>query len=284
LISSDTAIMETLLITRGDDLGSFPEANLAIIDCHKQGILRNASVMTPCPAFAQGAELALTCPELCLGLHITLTSEWEGVRWGPVSDPARVPSLIDADGHFLTEPKALMERGIQLEEIMREVRAQLAKARRHGLPIRYLDEHMFFGWIHAMPSGPPVYDAMSALAREEGLIWHRDAIDESLRHFHERIGFPPTVSSVTGAVEGLELGEWLWITHPARSGGYLERSWLRHDGQQTSGQEGVARVQDALLLSAPSTLNACIRAGVRPASYPEAIAQRARHYVRLHPI
>ena len=269
--------MDTLLITRGDDLGSFPEANQGIIDCHQRGVLRNASVMAPCPAFAQGAELALTCPELCLGLHITLTSEWEGVRWGPVSDPASVRSLIDDDGHFLTEPKALMDRGLQMEEIMREARAQLAKARRHGLPIRYLDEHMFFGWIHALPSGPRVYDLMSALAREEGLIWHRDAIDESLRHFHERIGYPPTEDSVVAAVQALEPGAWLWITHPARSGGYLERSRLRHLDQQVSGQEGVARVQDALLLSSTATLEACIRAGVRPASYPEVIAQRTCH-------
>jgi len=265
--------MPTLLITRGDDLGSFPEANRALIDCHRTGILKNISIMAPCPAFSQGAELALTCPDLCLGLHLTISSEWESVRWGPVSDPADVPSLVDADGNFHAEPGVLMRQGFALDEILLEARAQLRKARAHGLPIRYLDEHMYFGWIH-QPGGPRVHDALARLAVEEGLLWHRHVIDEELRHFNARIGDQPTQDDVIGVVRMLEPGRWLWITHPTQHGGYMDHSRLRYLAQQEAGAEGRTRATEIQLLTSKAISEACLAAQVRPVTYLEAEAAR----------
>jgi len=36
-------------------------------------------------------------PGLDVGVHLTLTSEWEGCKWGPLT---RAPSLADQNGYF----------------------------------------------------------------------------------------------------------------------------------------------------------------------------------------
>ncbi|GCE23379.1 ChbG/HpnK family deacetylase [Dictyobacter kobayashii] len=77
------------LITRGDDMGAFQAGNQAIINAYKHGILRNASIMMPAPYLHEAIELAKGEPGLCLGLHITLTSEWDVPRWGPLSPQKR---------------------------------------------------------------------------------------------------------------------------------------------------------------------------------------------------
>src|SRR3954469_5001259 len=104
--------MDTLLITRGDDFGSFAEANHAIIDSFKRGVLRNASIMAPAPHFEHAAQLARENPGLCVGLHLALTSEWEEVRFGPVLDAKEVPSLVEPDGTFLATPMQHHRRGV----------------------------------------------------------------------------------------------------------------------------------------------------------------------------
>ncbi|MGI8672171.1 MAG: hypothetical protein ACR2LU_06150 [Luteitalea sp.] len=36
-------------------------------------------------------------PEIDAGVHLALTSEWENVKWGPLT---AAPSLVDANGYF----------------------------------------------------------------------------------------------------------------------------------------------------------------------------------------
>jgi predicted glycoside hydrolase/deacetylase ChbG (UPF0249 family) len=88
------------LITRGDDCGSNHSANVAIREAFKSGILRNTSIMVPCAAIEEAAEMLAGEAGLCCGLHCTITAEWDNVRWGPVLLPGEVPSLVDANGHF----------------------------------------------------------------------------------------------------------------------------------------------------------------------------------------
>lgn len=152
------------LITRGDDAGSCESANEAVFEAATQGVLRNASLMVPGPAFAGVAALFAGQQKTCLGLHVTLNAEWENVKWGPVLPAAQVPSLVDANGYFLPTPNDLHRRNASVEEMMAEVAAQLKRARELGLHITYLDEHMGVGWL------PGLRDRLAAFAREEGLL------------------------------------------------------------------------------------------------------------------
>ncbi|MFE4605223.1 carbohydrate deacetylase [Kitasatospora indigofera] len=153
------------LVVRVDDAGLSEGVNHAIVEALRGPVARSVSVMAAAPAAAHAAGLLGSVPGAVCGLHVTLTSEWEQVRWGPVLPPARVPSLVDADGLFLRTTAALQERGgADPDEAAAEITAQLGRLRGWGLTVRYLDEHMGVGWVDGV--GP----AVRAVAAAEGLL------------------------------------------------------------------------------------------------------------------
>ena len=89
-----------LVIFHADDVGMCHGSNQAYLDLCAFGLLQTGSVMMPCP-WAQ--ELLQACqqnPALDMGVHLTLTSEWSGYRWGPISTRDPASGLIDAEGYF----------------------------------------------------------------------------------------------------------------------------------------------------------------------------------------
>jgi len=262
--------MHRYLLTRADDFGSFSEANHAIRDCFTKGILRNASLMTTTPAYAEAAAFARDLPGLCLGLHLTLSSEWDQVRWGPLTDPALVPSLVDENGHFLSDPLRLHQRGVVLEEAMRELRAQLARARADGLTIRYVDEHMGVSWIHPAGTQPRLQQAIRAWAREEGLIFHDDVIRTDVPAVLTGLPHPFDPGAVAARIAAIEAGVAFLVTHPAYDRGTLPRLRLRTAPDMPIGGETGIRAADAAVLLDPTIRAACERHGVTLVSYVEA--------------
>lgn len=220
------------LITRGD-AGSCDSANRAIREACKHGMLRNVSVMVPGPAFAEAAAMFADLPGICLGLHVTLNAEWNGPKWGPVLPPARVPSLVDDKGFFTSAPSVLHARGVDIEQIMSEVEAQLDRARAHGLDIQYLDEHMGVGWL------PGLRERLAQLAQREGLV--------------DAHGFPSLPAAPAGERDSDVVATWKTrITHAAPGTTYVLVTHPGHDNAEmrhfyhaglTPGQ--VARERDA---------------------------------------
>jgi hypothetical protein len=89
-----------ILILHADDLGMCREANLSGIRYLEEGQIQSGAAMPPCPAFEEIIAWARQHPKKDLGLHLTLTSEWQTYRWGPVTPAAEVPGLIDPDGYL----------------------------------------------------------------------------------------------------------------------------------------------------------------------------------------
>ncbi|HMG01461.1 MAG TPA: polysaccharide deacetylase family protein, partial [Gemmatimonadaceae bacterium] len=87
------------------------------------------------------AAYARTHPEADLGLHLTLTAEWQTYRWGSVESKDKVPSLLDPDGTFPNNDSVVAARA-KLEEIERELRAQIQRAMALGIRPTHLDSHM----------------------------------------------------------------------------------------------------------------------------------------------
>jgi chitin disaccharide deacetylase len=252
------------LITRGDDMGAFQAGNQAIVDACKHGILRNASLMMPGPQIAHAVRLLKEVPELCLGLHVTLTSEWDSPRWGPISAREDVPSLVDADGFFFPHPDDLFRQGGVLEEALREVRAQLACARSFGLDIRYLDEHMGVGWLFdpADRRRTRLSQALRNLAHEEGLVWHEDIAD--LRRVESG------TRELSQVFRRLEQGTYLLITHPA----YFEPEMQAVVGQssQKPGTVALARLHDYQQLCDPLVMRAVHERGIGLSRYDDVLS------------
>ena len=66
-----------LLIINADDFGLCREQNLGYSAGLETGILTSVSLMPPCPGFDQACEYALRHDKTDVGIHLTLTSEWE---------------------------------------------------------------------------------------------------------------------------------------------------------------------------------------------------------------
>ncbi len=133
-----------VLILHCDDAGMSHESNLGVIQAMTEGVATSASVMMPCPwvpEFVRLVKKAKRTPPLDIGLHLTLTSEWKGYRWGPLAGKPAVPGLVDGEGCLwsgVLKVVACAKPG----EVEREIRAQVDRARRMGLRPTHLDSHM----------------------------------------------------------------------------------------------------------------------------------------------
>jgi predicted glycoside hydrolase/deacetylase ChbG (UPF0249 family) len=130
-----------LLIVHADDLGMAHSVNVATMKALETGLVNSGSIMVPCPWLSEIAAYARANPQADLGLHLTLTSEWTSLRWGPVSSKDRVASLLDKDGYFyLTESEAAAKADPKQVEM--EITAQIERARALGIQPTHLDSHM----------------------------------------------------------------------------------------------------------------------------------------------
>src|SRR6185369_14801752 len=88
------------ILIRCDDIGMCHSVNMAAERVLKTGIPVSMSVMVPCPWFTEAVDLLKKYPNVSVGIHLVLNSEWKNYRWGPVAGARAVPSLVDSLGNF----------------------------------------------------------------------------------------------------------------------------------------------------------------------------------------
>ena len=130
------------LLIRADDFGMSHSVNMALERLIASGLPVSASIMFPTPWYQETVEILKRNPSVSVGIHLTLNSEWRNYRWGPVLGRTAVPTLVDAEGYFFQSADALYQNRPSLEEIEKELRAQIERALRSGLRIDYVDYHM----------------------------------------------------------------------------------------------------------------------------------------------
>jgi predicted glycoside hydrolase/deacetylase ChbG (UPF0249 family) len=130
------------LIIRSDDAGMSHSVNLALEKLIDTGLPVSVSVMFPTPWYQETVEMLKRHPNVSVGIHLTLNSEWKNYRWGPVLGRTAVPSLVDADGYFFPSSEALYQNHPDLKQVEQELRAQIDRALHSGLKIDYVDYHM----------------------------------------------------------------------------------------------------------------------------------------------
>src|SRR3977135_759191 len=130
-----------LLILHADDLGAAHSIDAASFGGLENGAVTSASIMVPTPWIGEVAAYARAHPNADLGLHLTLTSEWEAYRWGSVESSDKVPSLLEPDGTFPNNDSVVAVRAKQ-PEIELELRAKIERVTALGIRPTPLDTHM----------------------------------------------------------------------------------------------------------------------------------------------
>jgi len=139
---------EIVLIIHADDFGMCHSVNQATEEAFNRGIISSGSIMVPCPWFPEAAAYYRKNPDVDLGIHLTLTSEWELYRWPPVAQKDKVPGLVDREG-FLWHRREEVAQHATPKEVEMEIRAQIERALQFGIKPTHLDDHM--GTLSARP-------------------------------------------------------------------------------------------------------------------------------------
>ncbi len=258
----------TYLIVRGDDIGSSHAANVACIRSYKEGIMKTVELMVPCAWFPEAVKLLNENPGLDVGVHIVLTSEWENIKWRPLT---KARSLTDADGYFypmiwqrkdFPSGTALREADWKIEEIEKEMRAQIELAKRKVPHVSHLTCHMgCSGW------DPKVREVYMRLAKEYNLdispseYGVKGLSDSSPRGARNAEG---RIQSFIESLERLKPGTYMFVEHPG-----LNTPEMRAIGH--NGYYDVAQDRDAVrkLFVSPRVRKAIDRLSIKLISYAE---------------
>lgn len=137
-----------VLIVHVDDVGMSYESNQGAIKAITEGVATSLSVMMPCGWVPGFVHYLKENPKTDAGLHLTMTSEWKDYRWGPLAGKNQVKGLVDSEG-AMWRGVAEVVKNASPDEVEKEIRAQLDRARTMGFTPTHLDSHM--GTLFATP-------------------------------------------------------------------------------------------------------------------------------------
>ena len=232
------------LLVRGDDIGSFHSANLACIKSYTHGIMRSVEVMVPCPWYPEAVQMLNENPGLDVGIHLVLTSEWETMKWRPLTG---FSSISDSSGYFypmvwpnnnFPSYRTIHGSKWNLSDIEKELRAQIELALKDIRNVSHISTHMGF------PSADPSIEELVAnLAAEYKLGYsYREHFKrmEMVKPFSSK--YKDREAAFIKSIEKLEPGTYLFVEHPALNTPELES--IGHKGYENVGydREGVTYV------------------------------------------
>lgn len=210
------------LIVRGDDFGYTHASNEALEPAFNRGVMTSASVLVPGPWFAETARIVKEHPEWSVGVHLTITSEWNTLRWAPVAPAAAVPSLVAPDGFLWAfgyrSPKPAdwpadgapwAEHAPDPAQAEKEFRAQIERALALGVKLDYLDCHM------GMACREDLMPVTRKLA-QEFCLGISGGFGEKRFSVRAAVNTPGAMkAALLEALGKLEPGLYLYVDHPA---------------------------------------------------------------------
>ena len=209
---------------RIDDMGALHSVNLASIDVYQNGLATSVEVLTVGAWFPEAVKMLKENPGLDVGVHLAITSEWENVKWRPLTD---CPSLVDENGYFfpMMGPNAaypgqsVMENieKFDIKEIEKEFRAQIELALKNIPNVTHISGHMMSTAINK-----DVAEMVKRLSEEYGLP-SIDRLDSGRQYGFGYLSYSgpkataaEKIASLVKAVEKTEPGKkYIFIDHPA---------------------------------------------------------------------
>jgi hypothetical protein len=195
------------LIVRGDDFGMTHACNMAIAKGFEQGILTCSSILTIAPWFEEAARMSRENPDWCIGVHLSLNGEWRDYRWKPVLPVTEVPSLVDEDGYFYQTEEAFLAANPSLEEVEKELRAQVDLALKRNIDIQYVDTHM--GTARATPE---LHDIVKRISQDYGVPISQGYEGDRLSIYE--VPYKQKEKALAEELNQLGPGLWLLVVHP----------------------------------------------------------------------
>jgi len=225
------------LIIRGDDMGFAHAGNLGIVGSYKNGIETSVEVLVPSPWFPEAVRLLKENPGIDVGIHLALTSEWDNLKWRPLTD---CKSLQDSNGYFYPmiwanknyPGRNLLARAWKLADIEKEWRAQIELALKEIPRISHISAHM--GCTN-------MSDSVNALARKLAKEYHIDiepsnfnVINISYDGAHATSA--EKVKSFIKMLDALKPGNtYLFVDHPAANSPEMQA--IHHIGYENVAQD-----------------------------------------------
>jgi predicted glycoside hydrolase/deacetylase ChbG (UPF0249 family)/SAM-dependent methyltransferase len=146
------------VIFEADDLGLLYAFNEGIRVAYQQGRLTSTCIRANGYAYEHSIrEILPACPGLGVGIHLCLNDA------SCVAAPEQVPLLLGTDGDFRSSYVRLMKlarTSAGLEQIERELRAQIEKVFQNGVKVDHLNSHQH---VHMIPA---IFQLTCRLARE----------------------------------------------------------------------------------------------------------------------
>lgn len=255
------------LVIRIDDMGALHSVNTASIDTYQNGIAKSVEVLVVGSWFPEAVKMLKENPGLDVGVHLALTSEWDNVKWRPLTD---CPSLVDENGYFYPmmwpnqgyPGRSIMEikDRFDIREIEKEFRAQIELALKNIPQLTHISGHM-------MSTGydPEVNELVKKLSAEYGLP-SIDRADSGEQYGFSYIGYDgpaytaeDKVSSFIKSLDKMEKGkQYIFIDHPAYNDSEMQT--VMHIGYENvaSDRQGVTD-----LLKSPKVLKAIQDRGIK---------------------
>lgn len=132
---------DRVAIIHADDIGMCQASVSAFAQLSAFGLISSGAVMVPCAWFPAAAAGSRAQPSADLGVHLTLTCEWDAYRWGPISTSDPEAGMIDAEGYFYRSTELAQAHG-QPAAVARELAAQVERALAAGMRPTHIDTHM----------------------------------------------------------------------------------------------------------------------------------------------
>lgn len=219
------------LIVRGDDMGYSHSGNEALIKCYKEGIQKSIEVIVPSPWFPEAVKMLEENPGVDVGIHLAITSEWDNVKWRPLSD---CPSLKDSDGYFYPmiwknknyPGRAILENAWKLEDIEKEFRAQIELAKKKIPRVSHISGHMGCTFFD-----PKVRELAKRLAKEYNIDIDTEEYEVKGVGYdgpHETAA--QKEQSFMNMLRKLKPGTYLFVDHPGFDGPELRA--IHHVGYE----------------------------------------------------
>lgn len=219
------------LVVRIDDMGALHSVNTASIDTYKNGIATSVEVLAVGSWFPEAVKMLKEHPGLDVGIHLALTSEWENVKWRPLTD---CPTLVDENGYFFPmmgpnpayPGQSVLENvsRFDINEIEKEFRAQIELALRNIPQLTHISGHMMSTGFN-----PEVLALVQKLSHEYGLP-SIDRAGAAEQYNFSYIGYDgpkatseEKIESFIKALDKMEKGKrYVFLDHPAYNDSEME--------------------------------------------------------------